>query len=145
MRLERILVPTDFSASSEQALDFAMALARDTGATLLLLHVAEPLPLYSDMPYSVVQEPDLPELRQRLHSISVAAQIPTERHVVVGAAADEILELAKQERADLIVMGTHGRTGLSRVLMGSVAEVVMRRAPCPVLTVKATAAVPADI
>jgi universal stress protein A len=143
MRIGKILVPTDYSESSEQALDYATAVARDTGATIVLVNVAEPLPMYGEIPYYALQMPNGKELERRLNAIEIDPKIPTERHVLVGMAAERILDQAAKDQVDLIVLGTHGRTGVSRVLMGSVAELVVRRAPCPVLTLKAVAPTPA--
>ena len=141
MQIQTILFPTDFSPASEAALDYAISLARDANARLLLLHVAEPLPVYGDVPYYGVAEPDKTELERRLHAVPVDPRVQVERHLVVGDAPEQILAEAAKEEADMIVMGTHGRTGLMRLLMGSVAERVVRSAICPVLAVKT--AVPA--
>jgi len=113
-----ILYPTDFSVCSQPALDLAFALARDCHARLIVLHVAEPA--------LVVDYGDFEE----------AADCNSEFRLEEGDPAEKILHVAQEVPCDLIVMGTHGRTGLGRLLMGSVAEKVLRRAPCPVLTVK---------
>ncbi len=78
-----------------------------------------------------------PEIRKMLEAVVPADKdIKYEHHLVLGTPAEDIVRIASEQNADLIVIGTHGRTGLKRVLMGSVAEAVMRRATCPVLTVK---------
>jgi len=137
MQVQKILFPTDFSSASEAALDQAISLARDANAKLLLLHVAEPLPAYGDVPYYAAAEPDVPELERRLHAVPVDERVRVERRVVVGFPAEQILAQAAKDEVDMIVMGTHGRTGLMRLLMGSIAEHVVRGATCPVLAVKA--------
>lgn len=136
--IHTILHPTDFSERSEHALQLASALARDYGARLVVLHVATP-------PTIVYGEGILPpepeilfqEARDHLNRLEVSdAKIRAERRFEVGDPATEVLRVAQEINANLIVMGTHGRTGLGRLLMGSVAEQVVRRASCPVLTVK---------
>jgi nucleotide-binding universal stress UspA family protein len=138
LAVQTILHPTDFSERSNSAFQLACALARDYGARLVLLHVVEPpLAVSGDglviVPVTVNEEPirkQLEELRPQDHSI------PVEHHLAVGDAAVEILREATEAKPDLIVMGTHGRSGLGRLMMGSVAEHVVRKADCPVLTVK---------
>jgi nucleotide-binding universal stress UspA family protein len=136
--IRTILHPTDFSAYSDQAFQLACALSRDYGARLIVLHVATP-------PVIVYGEGVLPpepavfqeQLRERLqHVVPKDPKLAVEHRLVEGDVAKEILRLAGETKSDLIVMGTHGRTGLGRLLMGSVAEQVVRKASCPVLTVK---------
>jgi nucleotide-binding universal stress UspA family protein len=138
--IRTILHPTDFSPRSEYAFHLACALARDYGARLLVAHVkVPPAVVYGDMG-AMTMEPEGHEkmLREKLEKLRPADPVvKVEHHFVVGDAADEIVRLAKEHACDLIVLGTHGRTGLSRLLMGSVAELVLRKATCPVLTVKA--------
>jgi nucleotide-binding universal stress UspA family protein len=139
LKIGTILHPTDFSQYSDYAWHMACALARDYGARLVLLHV-KPLPavIYGEFgtlppePYDQVHvlEEKLAQLQPTDPGITV------ERRLVEGEAASEIIRMAEEEGCDLIVMGNHGRTGISRLLMGSVAEQVVRKAPCPVLTVK---------
>jgi nucleotide-binding universal stress UspA family protein len=154
--LRVILHPTDFSERSRAALQLACALARDHGARLLLLHVAElPAAAYGEAVLVLDRVAYADELQGKLEQVAVAAPPGrVERRVVVGDAVTEIVGVARETPCDLIVMGTHGRTGLRRALLGSVAEQVMRRAPCPVLTVKMpfpaaqaeeTAAPPAEV
>jgi len=145
--IRTILHPTDFSEPSDYALRLAVALARDHGARLVLLHVAAPPPAFYSEAILIPAPPDPhEEERQRLDRLAVPGEVPTERRVVEGSPAEEVLRSAEDLGVDLIVMGTHGRTGLARLLMGSVAELVVRKAACPVLTVKtpfpATSAVP---
>ncbi len=138
MNWKKILVATDFSATSDEALVYATSLARDSGATLLITHIEElPLPYVGGEMYMAQPEYPNPEIRHLLDKvIPPDKSVPYEHKLVQGAASEEIVRIAAEEHADLIVMGTHGRTGLSRVLMGSVAELVMRHASCPVLTIK---------
>ena len=138
--IHTILHPTDFSQNAANAFQFACMLARDYAARLLILHVAQ-------QPIDVLGEtqglPPFPEeyghaeLEERLRRLeSPYAWVRIERRLLQGDPAREILHIAQDLPCDLIVMGTHGRTGLSRLLMGSVAEQVLRRARCPVITVK---------
>jgi nucleotide-binding universal stress UspA family protein len=139
LAIRRILHPTDFSDLSRPAFDVACALARDYGAELVVGHVV-PLP-----PPAVVEgvmiEPEDDGLDA--HTARLAEFAPDDPRVRMvrrlrrGDEAAEILKLAEEFGADMIVMGTHGRGGLARLVMGSVAERVMRKAPCPVLTVRA--------
>ena len=134
-----IICPTDFSPSSEAGLRYATSLARDSNAKLIIIHVDDSPLAYGggESAYGVGSAPGHPELAKLL--AEVAPTDPTvecEHRLVAGDPAREIVSLAKETEADMIVMATHGRTGLTRLLMGSVAEVVVRRAGCPVLTVK---------
>jgi len=136
--LRTILHPTDFSERSEFALRLACALARDYSARLIVLHtVTIPTAVFGEG----VVPPDIDayqeEMSEKLQRLEVpVADVDVERRLRRGDPVAEILRLAEDGACDLIVMGTHGRTGLGRLLMGSVAEQVVRRAPCPVLTVK---------
>jgi nucleotide-binding universal stress UspA family protein len=138
MTAKKILFPTDFSSASDAGMDMAASLARDTGGTLLIMHVEEPPAAYGRGElYFGMPEPDNTELLRMLHAVRPSdPAVPFEHRLVTGDPATEIVRLAETEGADMIVMGTHGRTGLRRLLMGSVAEAVVRRASCPVLTVK---------
>jgi nucleotide-binding universal stress UspA family protein len=132
-----ILHATDFSDQSNFAFRLACSLARDYGARLIVVHVVEPeVAIFGDgmvVPPPRDQEP----LRAKLHElIPRDPKVCVEHRLVDGNPAAEILQLAVETECDLIMLGTHGRTGLGRLLMGSVAENVVRRAPCPVLTVK---------
>jgi nucleotide-binding universal stress UspA family protein len=143
LAIKTILFPTDFSKRAEYAFHLACALARDYGARLLIGHVqTPPVVLYGEMG---ALPPDLDEteemLRERLVNVRPAdADIACEHFFMVGEPAEEIVRLANDEHVDLIVLGTHGRRGLGRLLMGSIAERVVRTATCPVVTVKAPAA-----
>jgi nucleotide-binding universal stress UspA family protein len=133
-----ILCPTDFSAPSQEAFRIACSLARDYGAKLILLHVKSREPNPSGVMTMPPEPPDVYEERQRqLNAIQAAVPgIQLERQLVIGNEVEDILRTAADKKCDLIVMGTHGRTGLRRLLMGSVAEKVLREAPCAVLTVR---------
>ncbi|MGE3807657.1 MAG: universal stress protein [Gemmataceae bacterium] len=136
MMFKEILHPTDSSPQSEAAFHLACALARDHGARLVLMHVWSPVTVVANEMGAVVETADDEErLRQQLQALTD----PTLdiKHVLqAGDPVNEIVNAARELDCDLIVMSTHGRRGLSRLLMGSVAEKVVRRAPCPVLTVK---------
>ncbi len=144
MNVSKVLFATDFSAVSDQALNYAAALAKENGAKLLIVHVAEMPTVYGagEMYYGI-PEPDTDELLRMLHNVvPTEPEVSHEYRLLKGEPAREITRVAKEEGVDLIVMSTHGRTGVGRVLMGSVAEAVVRRARCPVLTLKGTAVVP---
>lgn len=141
----KILVPTDFSETAETALYYAKELARQFGAELHLLHVCEdPMllsgwPALASGPVSDVGE-EAAVLREQLKSLVTPEDgktLKTEVHVVVGQPTGlAIAQYALDGEFELIVMGTHGRGALAHTLMGSVAEKVVRSAPCPVLTIR---------
>jgi universal stress protein A len=140
MNVKRILFPFDFSDVGREALPLAISLARDSGAVLSVVYVHErPVELLSEEGIPVTgQEMDPTALTNQLREAIPADPGATcEYHVLSGSPASEIVRFAKQTNADLIVMSTHGRRGLSHLLMGSVAEAVVRNAPCPVLTHRA--------
>ncbi len=120
------------------ALAMATSLARDTGALLLIVHAEEPPTAYGGGElYYGMPEPAADDLRKMLHKIEPTdPAVRYEHRLITGDPAHAIVRLAKDEEVDMIVMGTHGRSGLSRMLMGSVAEAIVRRAECPVLTYK---------
>jgi universal stress protein A len=134
-----ILVPVDFSPASERAFRFAWSLASEYGSRLIVLHVAEPAPLASyselekaighDSGYRRRLEFELRKFQPGYHFTEV------EHRLQLGDPADEIVRTAAETPCDLIVMGTHGRQGLERLLIGSVTTKVLRRARCPVLVV----------
>jgi nucleotide-binding universal stress UspA family protein len=139
----KLLHPTDFSETAEQAEAQALALARALGAEIVLLHVAVETPLYSEGGLGVetqqIYEAQREWAEQTLEARTAAlrARGVQARWVRrVGVPFEEIVEAAAAERADLIVMGTHGRSGLNRLLLGSVVDRVIRLAPCPVLAVR---------
>ena len=142
LTLKRILVPIDFSEPSEAALKYGIALARGFDAKLYLLHVLAKAPAE---PSETVEHPIGPfermrdAAREHLGNILTdheAKDLASEFTTHVGTPYVEIIRYAKDHDIDLIVMGTHGRGLVAHMLMGSVAENVVRRAPCPVLTVR---------
>jgi nucleotide-binding universal stress UspA family protein len=145
MKLARILVPTDFSPLSLRALDDAADLGKATGARILLLHCLEPIYLAAaadlygpGMNLRMLQEERRRAAEKRLERLARSLEkrgVAFQTLLAGGPAAAVILETAKKRGADLIAMSTHGRSGLSHLFMGSVAEKVVRGAPCPVLTV----------
>lgn len=138
MTTRKILFPTDFSHTGDAALELATALARERGATLVIVHVEEPPAAYGggEMYYGM-PEPATDDLEQMLKEVvPTTPDVAFEHRLITGDPASAIAKLAEEENMELIVMGTHGRTGLMRLLMGSVAEAVVRHASCPVLTYK---------
>lgn len=138
----RILVPTDFSPGSRLAVDYAVQLARRLGASIHLLHVTEDPSIAGMWTEAYV---DLAQIRKERESGARHLMDKLLREIGPAAVTDEIAagpvartitDAAADRQAGLIVMGTHGRTGLAHVLVGSVAEQVMRMAGCPVLTVR---------
>ena len=138
MNAQKILFPTDFSTSSDVGLSVAASLAKDKGATLIVLHVEEPPIAYgAGELYYGLPEPDHAALVKMLHNVKPSdPNVRCEHRMLLGDPAVEIVRAADDENVEMIVMGTHGRTGLTRLLMGSVAEQVVRKAKCPVLTIK---------
>ena len=144
MTIKQILCPIDFSECSRHAADHALATARWYGASVTALHVIPPVsssipPVgHSLYPPFVFTPDDLKQFRTELDAFVRAggqADVPLESVVIEGGVAGEIGRLAKELPADLLVMGTHGRTGFDRLLLGSIAEKMLRKAPCPLLTV----------
>ena len=138
LAIRTILHPTDFSERSQDAFGLACALARDYGARLIVLHVADvPTVAYGEGIVPPNPEESRAAAQEQLDRLRVPrADVRAERRLEQGDPVTEILRVAREAGADLIVLGTHGRTGLGRLLMGSVAEQVVRRAACPVLTVR---------
>lgn len=145
--IKRILVPTDFSTTSDIAVGYGMDLAKRYGATVHLLHVVEDTYLAHAFPdgYSAelpgIHARLVAEAEQRLNETSTrcrAASVVVTLQIADGRPARMIVETAKAMGSDLIVMGTHGRSGVAHFVMGSVAEHVVRTAPCPVFTVRDT-------
>jgi nucleotide-binding universal stress UspA family protein len=140
--LRHILVPFDWSEASIRALDVAAALAREHNSQLVILHV---VPLESLM-YGPPPECYLTNLRNELSRISpTGTKTPAKHTLVEGSPAAAILAAARENHCDMIVMGTHGRTGLNRFLNGSVAEQVVRKAHCSVITVRAEDCIPGQV
>jgi nucleotide-binding universal stress UspA family protein len=136
--IRRILHPTDFSEQSSAAFEVACALARDYSAELTVLHVCSTPPVYFPDGIAVPLPGEDPyRTRVQLYEIQPNDPRVKVQHVLVeGNPIDQILKQARSDSADLIVMGTHGSSGLTRLLMGSVAESVTRKAACPVLTLR---------
>src|SRR5689334_3636946 len=148
--VRRILVPVDFSPASRAALDEAIALAGELDGSIEVLHVAWNPPPYvgfealsATLPYGAdenlavwVQNTSKKHLEEFLADVEEPWRSRVKRRFAEGDAAEKIIELASHETIDLIVMGTHGRRGLAHLILGSVAEKVVQRAPCPVMTVR---------
>jgi nucleotide-binding universal stress UspA family protein len=139
-----IVHATDFSAASEPAFRRALDLAAREARELVLVHAMEPIPIFADEAgvgeTDAVRKTAEAAARARMDALldrAKARRITASDVVVEGRPADVIVKVAKSLDADVIVMGTHGRTGLARVVMGSVAERVLATAPCPVLMVRA--------
>jgi nucleotide-binding universal stress UspA family protein len=146
MQIRSILLPTDFSDCGNYALSYAASLARTFGASIICVHVIEPMvptvgysgmtealpiaDITDQLEYSAERE--LPKLAER----EECAGLEVEQMIVHGEAASEIVRVAKERNVDLIVVSSHGRTGLGRILFGSTAEAIVRHASCPVLVVK---------
>ncbi|HMP16800.1 MAG TPA: universal stress protein [Gemmatales bacterium] len=137
LRIKTILHPTDFSRHSQAALEVASALARDYEARLVILHVAQVPVLDGSMVVdAAITKRDAEALLQALEVPAGIQQVEKRCDMVeLGDSDQAIVKVAGEIQADIIVMGTHGRTGLKRLLLGSIAEHVMRHAPCLVLTV----------
>ena len=146
LQLRRILLPTDFSRCANYALPYAASIARATGATIICVHVVEPI--VPAVGYSGLAEPmPIADISEQLED-SAERELPqlaecddfnglkVEEVIVHGDAAAEIVRVAGEREVDLIVVSSHGRTGLGRIIFGSTAEAVVRHASCPVLVVK---------
>jgi universal stress protein A len=142
MNISRVLFPTDFSNCNDEAFKYATTFAAESRAKLFIVHVEEPNEFGMTMAEPGFLYPSEWETeneraaRDQLSKIVPNVDVKFEHRFLKGRPAAEILRFAKREHVDLIVMGSHGRTGLQRLLMGSIAEEVMRKASCPVLVVK---------
>lgn len=146
VKVRSILLPTDFSDCANFALPYAAGIARATGASLLCVHVVETV--VPAVGYSGMSEPlpiaDISEQLEesaerempRVAECEECAGLNVEEMIVHGDAATEVVRVARERRVDLIVVSSHGRTGLGRILFGSTAEAIVRHATCPVLVVK---------
>lgn len=143
LKLKRVLAPVDFSEFSRKSVRYAVRFAEQFSAELVLVHVVEPV----RYPESVIIPPEMEEanqarLKQARKSLTafarkeVPAELSRECMVLLGVPFEAIVKTAKAVNADLIVLSTHGHTGLKRLFLGSTAERVVRLAPCPVLTVR---------
>jgi nucleotide-binding universal stress UspA family protein len=143
IRFKRIVCPTDFSKFSFRAADYAVSLAKHYDGEVHFVHVVPEVLLHPDQyPYLVEPVRTEPEIRSRamdrldaFMALTRAEQIQSRFSVQEGAPVATILKVAKEDEADLICLGTHGREGVERLVLGSVAEKVLRKAPCPVMTV----------
>ena len=143
LRVKSILVPMDFSESSKTALNYALAVARQFKAAMTVLHVVEPVatPDFApSFPLALENDQLMAAARGELESAVKAARIPrgTVKTILVrfGRSFHEIVEAARTCKVDLIIISTHGYTGLKHALLGSTTERVVRHAPCPVLVVR---------
>ena len=148
MLIRSILLPTDFSECANYALSYAASLARSASASIICVHVIEPV--VPTVGYTGMTEPlpmtDLSEQLEesaerelpKIGACDECAGLEIEEVIAHGDAAAEIVRVARERKVDLIVIASHGRTGLGRILFGSTAESVVRHAPCPVLVVKPT-------
>jgi len=138
MNLTTVLCPLDFSAASAPLMRYATALAAATGAELRLVHVLEPQP--KALTSSASRDLEVARQLATYRATAEAAGTRVSTVLLQGDAATEIVDEAKRHPADLLVIGAHGQTGLTRFLMGSTAEAVVRTAPCATLLVKPCAA-----
>ena len=138
MKLRKILMPTDFSSMSKEPIELAASLAREHGATLIIAHAEEPAHVYLTCDSFVdLPEPSPAAVEQLLRTIVPEGDgIRVEHRLLKGLPSHAIVDLAKSEAVDLIIIATHGRSGMRRFLMGSVAETIVRLAPCPVFVYK---------
>jgi len=144
MQIRTILFPTDFSQGARAAMDYALSLAKDYGAKLILLYVIQDISIAEWYIPSSISAADLVEDMQKSAEremekwgAEAAEKVPgVERLVKRGVPFVEIIQTARETNADLIVIGTHGRTGIDHMLFGSTAEKIVRKSPCPVLTVR---------
>jgi nucleotide-binding universal stress UspA family protein len=142
--LKRILVPIDFSEYSKNALRYAVPFAKQFEAELLLMYVVEPTIYPSDFAFGPVTVPNLErELRERASSelerlvkTYIKGAVAVKTAIRTGKPSLEIIRWAKEETVDLIIIATHGHSGVEHVLFGSTTEKVVRKAPCPVLTLR---------
>jgi universal stress protein A len=144
IELSRILVPIDFSEHSKKALQYAIPFAEQFKASIDLLYVVEPTIYPADFSFGQVGFPNVEdELRERgaeelksLIAKEIGKRVPAKQVIRTGKAFYEIREYAREESMDLIIIATHGHSGVEHVLFGSTAEKVVRHAPCPVLVVR---------
>jgi len=137
----RILVPIDFSEHSQKALRYALAFARQFEAEVTLVHIVEQMVYPGDWMYPPLAATDFEaekreKMISRLQALDAGSGIRTKHIVRLGRAWQEVIEIAQEMKCDMIILATHGYTGLKHALLGSVAEKIVRHAPCPVLTVR---------
>lgn len=136
MKPKKVLFSTDHSRTGDLAFALAASIAHHAGAELMIVHVAEDAGAYGGAYYHGTTNPTEVDLQQKLAALIPAQDVASSRHLLSGKPAPAIVRFAGEHQVDLIVMGTHGCSGISSVLVGSVAEEVIRTAPCPVLAVK---------
>jgi nucleotide-binding universal stress UspA family protein len=144
IKLKKVLVPTDFSESARHALTYGISFAREYGAELVLLHVVENLTVgYASDLFPVPMAEVFQEIsgyaKGELAKLGAEARekgLSAQEHVVMGRPSAEIIRFAQENAIDMIVLGTHGKGMLDQALFGSTTERVVRRSPCPVLTVR---------
>jgi len=142
--IKSILYPTDFSKYSLYALEYALSFARQYGAKLYIVHVLPNYPLILGPEVTFVNVPKLEQATseyvqgemKKLKEQCAAQGVECEDLVLVGTPFVQIIDAARDKKVDLIVIATHGRTGIRHALFGSVAEKVVRKSPCPVLSIK---------
>lgn len=136
MDIKRILCPIDFSDTSELALEVASDFARDTHATLYIVHVEEnPIPFGPGL-HGGTPSPTDKDNHRLWATLPTATNVSFEHHLLLGPSKDTIVKFVDENDIDLVVVGSHGRSGINRALVGSFAEALMRSSPVPVLTVR---------
>ena len=144
MSFKEVVVPTDFSEHSMRAVDYAVEIAQKFDSNLHVVYIIEPLLQVADVSWSSVDFEQLNKAHKesaekqiaKVIEESVPEGVQASSEILFGKPFVEIVKYARDQNADLIVMATHGRGAISHILMGSTAEKVVRKAPCPVLTVK---------
>jgi nucleotide-binding universal stress UspA family protein len=141
IQIGKILVPVDFSEHSQKALRYALAFAKQFDAEVTLVHIVEQMVYPGDWMYPPLAVTDFAtekreQMVERLRSLDEGSGLKTQHIVRLGRAWQEVVEIAKEQHTDMIILATHGYTGLKHVLLGSVAEKIVRHAPCPVLSVR---------
>jgi nucleotide-binding universal stress UspA family protein len=139
--IRSILVPIDFSEHSQKALRYALAFATQFDAEVTLVHIVEQMVYPGDWMYPPLAVTDFAtekreQMIERLQALDAGSGVSTQHIVRLGRAWQEVIEIAREQKTDLIILATHGYTGLKHVLLGSVAEKIIRHAPCPVLSVR---------
>ncbi len=137
MGINKILVPVDFTSTTDKVIDYAVSVAGKLGAKICFLHVVSDFEGYDMMlvhPSFNVMAADMKENSEKRIADLVDTYDGSCGDVLIGDAAEKIIEYAKNEGADLIIVGTHGAKGLERIILGSTAERVVKKASCPVLT-----------
>ncbi len=145
IKIEKILFPTDFSEHSKHAFSYALSFAKEYGARLYMLHVVEDVQYLAnaymfDVPimpsFADMEQSRLKEMQEFIDREAADSSISIEKMIKHGRPFIEIIQTARDENVDLIVIATHGRSGLEHVFFGSTAEKVVRKAPCPVLSIR---------